>query len=364
MIRRCASPPRLADPRRPRRSGVRVGAADARPHRLERRAGDGALGHAPLGRVGRRRVAARLRARAALGHRDARPLDAREPDDPRLRGGAERRLRHRTGGDLRPQGLLGDEHRRQLHGLPALDGHADATGPAPTRLRVGRVGRAEADRPRRRDRARACPTPSALPSRTSARRARGSSVSPSALRCDSSPPGRGPARPACWPRSRTVDVVLLSRTGAVLRTDEYDPGSVRAIALGLARPARPGRQRRPRRERRRHASRRRADARLPPARDRLPEGHAGPHRATSRPAPTACSARSRSSPGSRCCSRPTAGARRGRRAARSAGAPARSAEHALRGARARSRPARGARAGTGARRRSPCCPRRRPPRRA
>ena len=30
------------------------------------------------------------------------------------------------------------------------------------------------------------------------------------------------------------DVVLLSRTGAVLRTEEYDPGSVRAIALGLA----------------------------------------------------------------------------------------------------------------------------------
>ena len=275
----------------------------------------------PLGRVGRRTVEARLRARAALGHRDARPLDVREPDDSRLRGGPERRLRHRTGGDLRPQGLLGDEHRRQLHGLPALDGDADTTWPAPTRLRVGGDGRADADRPRRRDargralRRRPC---------RHVRQRGGRAAVPrhaSALRCDSSPPGRGRARPACWPRSRTVDVVLLSRTGAVLRTDEYDPGSVRAIALGLVGPlVQVGNVV--------HVGS--ADVTLPAGALMLDyrqraivyrkgtQVRTAPHQ---RPAPTACSARSRSSPGSRCCSRPTAGARRGRRARRSAGDP-------------------------------------------
>jgi hypothetical protein len=54
------------------------------------------------------------------------------------------------------------------------------------------------------------------------------------VRLLTSGPGPGPARVlAALANGR---VVLLSRTGAVLSEDEYEPGSVRAIALGLGGP--------------------------------------------------------------------------------------------------------------------------------
>ena len=46
--------------------------------------------------------------------------------------------------------------------------------------------------------------------------------------------GTGPGTARVLAALADGDVVLLSRTGAVLRTEAYDPGSVRAIALGLA----------------------------------------------------------------------------------------------------------------------------------
>jgi hypothetical protein len=48
--------------------------------------------------------------------------------------------------------------------------------------------------------------------------------------------GTGPGTARVLAALADGSVVTLSRTGAVLRTDDYDPGTVRAIALGLAGP--------------------------------------------------------------------------------------------------------------------------------
>ncbi len=97
-----------------------------------------------------RRLARRLRPRAALGYRHARALDARQRDAPRVRGGPERRLRHRPGRDDRATRVLGHAHRRELHRLPPLDGHADAQDAPPAGRVVVRFGRPEIARPRAR----------------------------------------------------------------------------------------------------------------------------------------------------------------------------------------------------------------------
>ena len=133
-------------------------------------------------------------------------------------------------------GLLGDEHRRQHHGLPALDRDADAAGAAPPRLRVERDGRAARDRARRGHR-RGRALRGGRHDHVCERRGR------PPVPDDRGEPGAAPhlgqgsrrcarARRARRRQGRRT----VEAPARVLRTDEYAPSSVRAIAFALVGP--------------------------------------------------------------------------------------------------------------------------------
>ena len=117
-----------------------------------------------------------------------------------------------------------------------VDRDSDAQVAAPARVRLVGHGRAGRDRPRSGDARRRARTPWAAPSRyvsdSGARLFRTTLDSPVRLLTA----GTGPGTARVLASLADGRVVLLSGTGSVLRTDDYEAGTVRAIALALAGP--------------------------------------------------------------------------------------------------------------------------------
>ena len=236
------------------------------------------------------RVPARLRARAALGHRDARPLDVRRADDPRLRGGPERGFGIAAGRDLGAARLLGDAHRREHHRLPRCGRRRRRARP-----RAGSpFASGDVDASQR-------PIVLGVGTQEGVPYAVGSTVTyverrrRAALPRDARRPGaaaRGRRRLRRGARVAALadgEVVVLSRTGAHASNDRLRPGrgeGRRARAPGelVVQAGNDG----ARRDADGDAPGGRADARLPPAGDRLRARDAGALRGASATGPTRC----------------------------------------------------------------------------
>ncbi len=148
--RREEARPRPRDTRRARARRDCRGAAHAGQDRDECGARHGALRDRPLRRVRGRPDQVELRHGEALGHRNPRSVDVRRGHDRRLRREPERRLRDLLRRSGRTPGLLAHPHRREHHGLPAVDRHTDTPHAAPPGIRLVRYGRAAGDRARER----------------------------------------------------------------------------------------------------------------------------------------------------------------------------------------------------------------------